>query len=104
MCVCSCIYPACKVHVPYYIFVCGLAGSTKFFHIIAKRHDFLEKKKLIEHEMCVLKLIFVRLCVIRTFVRLCVIRTFVRLCVIRTFVRLCVIRTFVRLCVIRTTM
>jgi len=28
-------FPARKAHVPYYIAVCGLHGSTKFFHIIS---------------------------------------------------------------------
>jgi len=33
--------------------ICGLSGSTIFFQIISKRHDFL-KKKVTEHKMCVL--------------------------------------------------
>jgi hypothetical protein len=39
-------YPACKAHAPYYIVVCGLSGSTKFFHITLshKQHKFLENK------------------------------------------------------------
>jgi hypothetical protein len=28
-------YPACKAHAPYYIVICGLSGSTIFFHIIS---------------------------------------------------------------------
>jgi hypothetical protein len=37
-----------------HIIVCGLSGSTVFFHIISQRHDF-RKKKVIEHKkMCVL--------------------------------------------------
>jgi len=27
--------PALKAHVPYYIIICGLCGSTKFSHIIS---------------------------------------------------------------------
>jgi hypothetical protein len=37
---CECVsvslsYPACKAHAPYYIVICGLCGSTIFFHIIS---------------------------------------------------------------------
>ena len=35
VCVCGLSYPACKVHAPYYIVICGLYGSTIFFHIIS---------------------------------------------------------------------
>jgi len=28
-------YPPCNVHAPYYIVICGLPGSTIFFHIIS---------------------------------------------------------------------
>jgi hypothetical protein len=49
----SCLrYAACKAHAPYYIFICSLSGSTIFFHISHKRHEFREK--IIEHKMCVL--------------------------------------------------
>ena len=34
-CVCSLSYPACNAHAPYYIVICGLSGSTVFFHIIS---------------------------------------------------------------------
>jgi hypothetical protein len=34
VCVCSVNYPACKMHVPYYVVFYGLSGSTTFFHII----------------------------------------------------------------------
>jgi len=34
MCVCSLSYPACKTHAPYFIVICGLSGSTIFFHVI----------------------------------------------------------------------
>ena len=30
-CVRGLSYPACKVHSPYYIVICGLSGSTAFF-------------------------------------------------------------------------
>jgi hypothetical protein len=28
-------FPAYKVHAPYYIVICGLSGSTNFFHVIS---------------------------------------------------------------------
>ena len=34
-CVCSLSYPTCKAHVLYYIVICGLPGSTIFFHTIS---------------------------------------------------------------------
>jgi len=34
VCVCSLSYEACTMHVPYYIVLCGLSGSTTLFHII----------------------------------------------------------------------
>jgi hypothetical protein len=33
--VCSFSYSSCKAHVPCYTFICGLYGSTIFFHIIS---------------------------------------------------------------------
>jgi hypothetical protein len=35
-CVCSLSYPACTAHVLHCIVICGLPGSTTFFHIISK--------------------------------------------------------------------
>jgi hypothetical protein len=35
-----------------HIVICGLPGSTVFFHIFHKRHDF-RKKKVVEHKVCV---------------------------------------------------
>ena len=32
-CACSLMYPACNVHAPHYITICGLPGCTIFFHI-----------------------------------------------------------------------
>ena len=32
VCVCSRSYPACRVHVQYYIVICVLSGSAIFFH------------------------------------------------------------------------
>jgi hypothetical protein len=33
-----------------HIVICGLPGTTTFFHITSQRHNF-QKKKVIEHEM-----------------------------------------------------
>jgi hypothetical protein len=35
VCVCGTIYPAYKAHAPYYFVICGLSGSSIFFHIIS---------------------------------------------------------------------
>jgi len=35
VCFYSFTYPAFKTHAPYYVDVCGLAGSTAFFHIVS---------------------------------------------------------------------
>ena len=35
VCVCSLIYPSCKVNALYNTVICGLSGSTIFFHIIS---------------------------------------------------------------------
>ena len=39
VCVCSLSYPLSTAHASYYIVICGLSGSTIFFHI-NKGHDF----------------------------------------------------------------
>jgi hypothetical protein len=50
MCVCACsLYQACKAHAPYYIAICGLSGSTKFFDTTYKRHNF--RKRVIEYKL-----------------------------------------------------
>jgi hypothetical protein len=38
VCVCSFGYTACNAHAPYYIVICGLSGSTVFFHLIPYCH------------------------------------------------------------------
>jgi len=32
VCVYSLSYPACNEQAPYYVIICGLSGSTLFFH------------------------------------------------------------------------
>jgi hypothetical protein len=43
VCVCSLSSPECNAHALYYIFICGLYGSNKFFYIIRKPAQFSEK-------------------------------------------------------------
>jgi hypothetical protein len=43
---CSLAYPACNAHTPY-IVICGLSGSTTFFDLCVKRHDYRKKTFLI---------------------------------------------------------
>jgi hypothetical protein len=45
-------YRACKVHVPYYIFISGLYGCTYFSTLSHKRHNL--GKTVAEHKICVL--------------------------------------------------
>ena len=53
-CVCSLIYPECKAHAPYYIFICSLSGPTIFSTLSHKCHDFRKKKKVTEYKTRVL--------------------------------------------------
>jgi len=43
-----------KAHVPYYIAICELSGSTIFSTLPQTRHNFGGNKKIIEHNTCVL--------------------------------------------------
>jgi len=61
VCVCVCVvcnlsYPARKEHVPYYTVICGLSGSTIFFHIIRNQHDFRGGGGNGDPKMCILML------------------------------------------------
>jgi len=42
-----------KTHVPYYIAICELSGSTIFSTLPQTRHNFGEKK-VIEHNTCLM--------------------------------------------------
>jgi hypothetical protein len=46
VCVCSLRYPACNAYALYYIVICGLPGSTIFFHIHKKFKIFYKKPLL----------------------------------------------------------
>jgi hypothetical protein len=50
--VCSFSYQAFKAHTSYYIVICGLSGSTIFFHISQKWYHF--RKKGFQNKICVL--------------------------------------------------
>jgi len=53
MYVCSLSYTACKLHVPYYIVICGLSGCTILLHIYLINSTIFGKK-VIGHKICVL--------------------------------------------------
>ena len=44
--VCSVSYSAYKAHAPCFILICGLFGSTIYFHVFHKRYDSRGKKLL----------------------------------------------------------
>ena len=44
VCLLSCLsHPAFKAHTPYYFVICDLSGSTIFFTLSYRRHDFREE-------------------------------------------------------------
>jgi hypothetical protein len=43
VCICSLGYPACKTHVPYYIFICGLPCCFKFFSTLTHTQSTIFK-------------------------------------------------------------
>ena len=45
-------YPACKLHAPNYIVMCGLSGSTIFSTLYSKWHDL--RKTVIENKTLLL--------------------------------------------------
>ena len=47
VCVCSLRYPAYKSHAPFYVLICGLSCSDKYFHINTKRAWYSEKRYLL---------------------------------------------------------
>jgi hypothetical protein len=54
VCLCSFSYPAAeRMRRITYIVICGLLGSTTFFHIISHGAR-VSGKKVIEHKVCVL--------------------------------------------------
>jgi hypothetical protein len=48
---CSLAYPACKLRVPHYIVICGLAFLNQVFRHYLKAARFSEK--FVEYKMCV---------------------------------------------------
>jgi hypothetical protein len=48
-----------KAHAPFYILACGLSGSTIFFTLAHKRHDFGGEKRLAneQFEDCKLRIV-----------------------------------------------
>ena len=40
---CARVYPPCNAYAPYYVVMCGLCGSTKFFDIFFQAARFSER-------------------------------------------------------------
>jgi hypothetical protein len=62
VCVCSFRIQACNVHLPCYIFVCCLSGSTVFFHVIVNGTIFRKSVKATSHMPCCAHAMLIHTC------------------------------------------